>query len=473
MKNQNKRKTRLWAIILMIFILLIFAGFENVEQYSLQNLIDYALQNNDEISQADLDIKKAELDLVIAKAKKFPTISFSVSLSYLTNPIGPISISAGQFGSITTSNGDILIPPEDMIIYEGMENTLYQFKITIDQPIFTWGKIDNAIEVYKLLLSAAKYKKLEKINEIKTKIKIYYHCLYYMDNIIENLNQQKLIIDRIVSISKQSMDNGFITYSDYLQSIVSQKEFEFNYKRIETEREKILNDLKSILNYPEKTELRIDFSEFKEKLKDNEVIFYDLPPDLIELTLQNNLQLKQLDIFKKVIEKQFEIINASGYFKPDIGLRIEISYMGPRFPLIEAGWFTSDDYNITFSLGFSSTIFDANTIQSKIQQAKNEIAKVMVQIEYAYQNITNLLQTIKLKCEVNKAKINYYLSKIEADQQIIISKQDAFDQGEIDEITYFKFKSTLYSDKISLYLEAIDYYTNYFSIESIAQIEFQ
>jgi len=74
----------------------------------------------------------------------------------LTNPIGPISVNTGQFGSIPTSNGDILIPPQDMVVFKGMENTLYQFKLTIDQPIFTWGKIDNSIEIYKLLIEARK-----------------------------------------------------------------------------------------------------------------------------------------------------------------------------------------------------------------------------------------------------------------------------------------------------------------------------
>lgn len=457
---------------IFIFLFLVFFSFNYENDFNLQNLIDFAITNNTEITQLDLDIKKAEFDLSIAKAKKFPSISLSVSLSYLTNPIGPISITAGQFGSISTANGDILIPPEDMIIYQGMENTLYQFKITIDQPIFTWGKIDNAIEVYKLLLDAAKFKKIEKIEEIKTKIKIYYHSLYYLDKIIETLNIQREIVERMVNISKQSYENGFITYSDYLQSIVAQKEFEFNFARVVSEREKAINDIKYLLNYKMEKELKIDYSDFEEKLKNQQIIFYNIPENTYEIALENNIQLKQLQIFKKVVEKQFEIINASGYFKPDIGLRVEISYYGPRFPIFETGWFTQDDYNITISLGLSTPIFDAGSIDAKIKQAKNEIAKILIQIDNAYQNISNLLTSIKLKCDVNKAKIQYYLSKIEADKELIQTKQNAFESGEIDEIEYLKIKSNLYTDLISLYLESIDYYTNYFSIESICGIEF-
>lgn len=464
--------TKILLILIYLIIFLVFFSFDNQHNYNLQGLIDYALANNSEIEQLDLNIKKAEFDLSIAKAKKYPSISLSVSLSYLTNPIGPISITAGQFGSISTSNGDILIPPEDMIIYQGMENTLYQFKITIDQPIFTWGKIDNAIEVYKLLVEVEKLKKIEKIDEIKTKIKIYYHSLYYLEKILQTLNLQREIVERIVNISKQSYENGFITYSDYLQAIVSQKEFEFNFTRVEGERKKAINDLKAILNFPLEKELKIDYSEFEEKLREQKVIFYNIPENLWQFALENNLQLKQLEIFKKVVEKQFEIINASSYLKPDIGLRIEVSYYGPRFPLIETGWFTQDDYNITISLGISTPIFDAGSLEAKIKQAKNEIAKILIQIDYAYQNISNLLESIKLKCEINKAKIDYYLSKIEADKEIIQTKQNAFEEGEIDEIEYLKIKSTMYTDTISLYIESIDYYTNYFSLEVISGLQF-
>lgn len=464
--------TKILLILIYLIIFLVFFSFDNQHNYNLQGLIDYALANNSEIEQLDLNIKKAEFDLSIAKAKKYPSISLSVSLSYLTNPIGPISITAGQFGSISTSNGDILIPPEDMIIYQGMENTLYQFKITIDQPIFTWGKIDNAIEVYKLLVEVEKLKKIEKIDEIKTKIKIYYHSLYYLEKILQTLNLQREIVERIVNISKQSYENGFITYSDYLQAIVSQKEFEFNFTRVEGERKKAINDLKAILNFPLEKELKIDYSEFEEKLREQKVIFYNIPENLWQFALENNLQLKQLEIFKKVVEKQFEIINASSYLKPDIGLRIEVSYYGPRFPLIETGWFTQDDYNITISLGISTPIFDAGSLEAKIKQAKNEIAKILIQIDYAYQNISNLLESIKLKCEINKAKIDYYLSKIEADKEIIQTKQNAFEEGEIDEIEYLKIKSTMYTDTISLFIESIDYYTNYFSLEVISGLQF-
>lgn len=461
--------------IFFIFTLLLFSiisiSFDQSEEYTLQNLIDYAISNNTEITQLDLDIKKAEFDLIIAKAKKFPIISFSVSLSYLTNPIGPVSITAGQFGSITTSNGDILIPPEDMIIFEGMEKTMYQFKITIDQPIFTWGKIDNAIKLYELLVNAAKLKKIEKIYEIKTKIKIYYYCLFYMNNIVDAMDQQKLILDRILNISKQSYDNGFITYSDYLQTIVAHKEFEFNYKRITSEKQKIINDLKSILNFPKDKELKINYNEFEKKLDSSKIKFFSIPSNLWDLALQNNLQLKQLDIFKKVVEKQYEIISSSTYLKPDIGIRIEISYYGPRFPILETGWFTSDDYNITISFGLSAPIYDAGSIEAKIKQSKNELAKVLVQIEYAYQNLSNLLIQMQLKCEVNKAKIEYYLSKIQADNEIIKLKENVFNEGELNEVDFLKFKSNLYTDLISLYLEAIDYYTNYFSMEAICGID--
>ncbi len=452
--------------------LLLFSFNQSEGEFDLNDLIEFSLSNNLELAQIELDIKKAEFDLQIAKAKKFPSISFSVSLSYLTNPIGPISLTAGQLGSIPSSGGDILIPPQDMIIFKGMENTLYQFKLTIDQPLFTWSKIDKAIEVYNLLLISSRLKKLDKINQIKTKIKIYYYSLFYLEKIQKTMEQQKSIIDRLVTISKQSYDNGFITYSEYLQSVVSQKEFEYNYKNVESEKQRLINDLKDLLNYLTQNQLKINYDNFNDIIAEDKLNFQKLPENIFSLALENNIQLKQLDIFKKIVEKQYEIILASGYFKPDIGLRIEISYYGPRFPFLETGWFTANDYNITFSLGLSAPIFDAGSLEAKIQQAKNEISKIFVQIEYAYQNIKSIIESKKLKIEVNKAKLEYLKAKINVDKETLKLKEQAFLDGELQEFEFLKYKLNLFSDQISLYLEAIDYFTNYYSLEILAGVEF-
>ncbi|MCX8058229.1 MAG: TolC family protein [Spirochaetes bacterium] len=462
------------SIFFILFIYFsIFCLSDEVYKFDLQKLINYALNNNIEIKNIDLDIKKAEYDLLIAKAKKYPSISLTVSMSYLSNPIGPISINAGQFGSFLYSGGEILIPPQDTIIYKGMEKTLYQFKLIIDQAIFTWGKIDNSIKIYELLVESAKLKKLEKINEVKTKIKSYYHLIYLMDKVLFYFDEQGKLIERIINLSKKNYENGFITYSEFLQILINQKEFEYNYVKIRNEREKILLELKSVLNYDKDLNIIIDFTELDRKFNINDIesFFYKLPENYKILSIQNSLQLKQLEIFKKIVQLQYEIIKSSSYFKPDLGLRVEISYNGPRIPLVEIGWYTSNDFNITISLGISMLIYDAGTLDYKIKQARNEIEKVIGQLEYSNQYIINFLESLIYKLEINKMKIYYYFSKIIADIELIKSKEFAFQQGELNEIDFLKYKMALCLDNISFYLELMDYYLNYFNLEAFLYIE--
>ena len=144
-------------------------------------LVKSAMENNPELLQLGVEKEQTRIDLKSAKARRFPDIGAEIRLSHLANPMEPISVTAGEYGSYEIpGEGEVLIPPEDLEVFEGMEPMLYEFILTLEQPIFTWGKIRNSIELYKKALGANELNIELKRQEITTSITVYLYSLYFL-----------------------------------------------------------------------------------------------------------------------------------------------------------------------------------------------------------------------------------------------------------------------------------------------------
>ena len=137
----KKKKTLTFLIILLISSSL-FA-----EPYTYEDLLSIMNVNNLELLTQDEVIKTASIDVKDAKGNYSPSIDLTLSGTYMVNPL---------IDRITVSTDDILgplaqqmgVPNNYVTLYDGMENTLYMAQLSITQPIFTWGKITNAVKLY-------------------------------------------------------------------------------------------------------------------------------------------------------------------------------------------------------------------------------------------------------------------------------------------------------------------------------------
>ena len=105
------------------------------------------LKLKEEYSQSLLDVKDAV-------AGFGPTIDLQITGTYLTNvPLDAVYVNIDDIvGAIKWPEG---IKPaatgQRIKLYDGMENTYYNFGLSFQQPIWTWGKLTNAVKLYKLI----------------------------------------------------------------------------------------------------------------------------------------------------------------------------------------------------------------------------------------------------------------------------------------------------------------------------------
>ena len=433
--------------------------------YTVSELAAAAVQNNRELKQLSVEEEKTSVDLRSAKADRFPTVDGQIRLSHIANPIDPISVTAGEFGSYPVAGqDDVLLPPEDIRIYEGMESTMYEFIVSVEQPVFTWGKIRNSISLYQQVLATRRLDIEKKRQELVTTLRIYVYSLHFIREMEDLLFRQRELADRLVYISEKAYENGFILYSELLEARIQAQKINLAENRLKQQKEQAFLDIRHTTLLDDVNYNTLDFSRI-----DTEVSGYILPrrKALLDRALQENMDLKLLGAMKNVADYKLDIAEGKSYLKPDIGLRFELSYGGPRFPLIEPDWFGQDDYNLISTLAFTATFFDGGKLKSEIRMNEAEVKASHYNLQQGKQQIEKFISETLLKLNLHRDNIEYYTLKIDNAREQAALKKTQYDAGSGQESDYLQALIEEYSDRITLQQEKIEFFTNYFTLLNI------
>lgn len=466
------RKGNFQPLLFIFLLMLLFASppaslpaSPVARPYTLEELTEAAVRNNRELRQLEVEEEKTLVDLRSAKAGMFPDIGAEIRLNHIANPIDPITVTAGEFGSYPIAGeGDVLIPPEDVRIYEGMESMFYQFIVSLEQPVFTWGKIRNSIDLYKKVLQTRRLNLEKKREELAATINVYLYSLYFIEKIEELIEEQRKTAERLVFISEKAYENGFIVYSELLEARIQAKEINLAEYELREQKEQILLDLSHTTLIEDLTIKDLDISYVNENTED-----YHLPSSdkLMQAALKNNLDLQVLSSLKEVADYKLEIAEGKGYLKPDIGIRFELSYGGPRFPFVEKDWYGQDEYNLISSIGFVAKIFDGGKLRSEIELNEEEVKASTYDFEQGKQSIEKFIARSLLKLSLYRDNMEYYKLKIESDNEKVALKKTQHDAGAGQESEYLKELINRYADTIKLYQEKIQFFSTYLMLENV------
>ena len=436
------------------------------ETYTARTLYLQALNNNRELAQLRITGNIAKIQGSKAKSSRFPKIDFEAGMAYLTNPMEKISLTMGQLGSYTLPGGEtVLIPPQDVLIYKGMENTYYQFKVTALQPLFTWGKIPLAIELSGLSLQANQINQEKKKREILTEISILVYSLGVMNKIEETLYLQEEVGQRLVQISTENFEGGFILYADLLEAKIQSKQIDIAMAQLTEQRSRLIQRLKRLGGF---TSLSYTQIELPNHLLSPEDLPIPILAPVLKGALENNPDLELLRLLRQVEEKKIRLAEAGGYLKPDIALQLELSYGGPRFPLIEKDWFGQGSHNITSTLGFKTTLFDGGVKAADILEEAQNLENALLQAEEGFLAIEQYISQTILSLDLIKKSMEYQKLKIENSQAQVDLRKTQFEAGTGMEVQYLTAQISLYADIAEYYKMSLDYYSNYAALANAA-----
>ena len=420
---------KLFCILILINFSIILFSQETVNSYTIDELSNQLKINNSELKILNQEYQQSLIDVKNAKAGLGPTIDLTVSGTYFLNPpIDSIVLNVDDIlNSITWPDSmDIKPSGQYLTLYDGMENTFYSFQLDVTQPIYTWGKLKNAIKLYEKVSEIKQLQISSKEKQLQTELNTRIVSLFYLSQIETLLNTQDEYANRLVKISEDAQKNGILLEQDVLEAKISAQQINITQQEI---KEHFFNLLLSIQKMTGNQNLELANINFMP----NENIFYEFANRNRDELFSKALNTTQdtfliLENLEQISQYTTKIAQASVYWKPDFALKLSLGYGGSRFPFLEKDWFRQNDYTTNFTLALKTTVWDGGKKINEIKKSKSkeEIAGVnyddaVLSIKQKLQEQFNVIDLALSKIEYQKLKLQTLDSKIKQQEQLFNS----------------------------------------------------
>lgn len=460
------KKIFLIPMAFLFFSNFIFAQEAEKTKYTLEELENLMKEKNTDLRSAREEYSKSILDYKDAKAGLFPKVEFQASGTYMTNP--PIDAIVLNVDDIVnsmqwTSGYSPVSTGQYITLYEGMENTLYNFQLTLEQPVWTWGKLTDAVKVYDKISQVKKLQLTSKEDELKCQLKTRLNSLVYLNKISELLEEEQSCTKRMLEVAEDAEKNGMLTHIEVVESRMQAKELDIGIEEVKDQIQKQLFELQKLTGIENFT-LDMTENSFNEEelLKLIEKPLEELESLALE---QSTTSLQMLTLLKEINETALQIQKNSVYWKPDFAIQASAGYAGSRLPLFEPNWRRKDDWSLNLSIGMKTTVFDGGKKINAIARAQNEVEDAGINEDAARQTIRKTIQEQYSSAQNSTIKIEYQELKIESLEEKVKQEQMVFDSGYGSETDLLKIKVDLYNAKVEKLRQEITRLVSLYTID--------
>jgi len=413
---------------LLLFLSVLLFGASTQTLYSFEDLINLMENDNADLQKAKQDFVQSTLDVKDAKAGFFPQAVLTATGTYMFNPvIDDITVNVDELLSGISWPAGLKPEPtgQYLKLYDGMENTQYSFTLDITQPVFTWGKLSNAVKLYNEVSDIKKLQLDIKRRQLGTELKTRLASAHYIGQILELLEVQKNYTERLLKISEEAWGQGALLYQDLLDARIQAKEIDIASVEIKDQFASLILGIEKITGLKNLTREQLQF------IPDVETAEYGIQKraELMAKALDDKQEsitilakLEQVGVYSNKIAK------ASVYWKPDLALNLSLGYSGSRFPLIETDWYRKNDYSANATIAIRTTVFDGGKKLNDIKRTQSAYESSQADAEQARttiaQNLTQQFNAVDLslaKIEYQRLKIENFDSKISQEKQLFES----------------------------------------------------
>ena len=410
-------------------LLLLFLFLSHASAVSLKDLNEAAALNNPDLLKLQQEYERSLLDVKDAWAGLGPTVDLQLSGTYMLNP--PVdSIYLNVDDIINSINWPAGTAPSSggqyVKVYDGMEPTLYNFQLSLTQPVFTWGKLENAVKLYKQISEIKNTQYLSQLQNLETEIESRLVGLFYLKRILEILEEEKAYANKLVETSVNAEKSGMLLHQDVVEARIKAKELEIAQQDIE---EQVKNQLLELERTSGITGLTLEDIDYTIDEAEIAAILAWNRDEVEQKALSSEqLSIKMLTQLQEVNRTAEKIAKGYVNWKPDVALQASAGYSGSRFPFVELNWRRKDDYSLNLSLGIKTTVWDGgkklNDVSRKISETKTADINQLDARSTIKQTLNvqwNTADVCTMKIEYQDLKIESVDSKIKQQETIFAS----------------------------------------------------
>lgn len=391
MTNRRFRKSVLShtpTILLSLIISIVYGGLctplhaqQQPITLTLQESLDFAYKNSKSIKIAQENVKLTEGKVDEAIAAMLPNISGTGSYTYFIKPLVVMdeeTISQmqeafkGMFPAMPPGTGAGMPPtqpaagPASPTKIEADEHN-FRASATLQQPLFTWGKLINNYKQAKLNLEAARQGLESAKQQLTFDVTKSFYGVLLAQEFVKVTEEAVGQVEKHLKTANDLFNAGVATNYDVLRASVQLANIRSQLIRAQNALRLAKEGFKMTLGLDLSAEVNVEgkfeYNPAQRKLE-----------EFMELALENRPDLKQLQLQEKAGEKIVSIAKAGN--KPNLALvsSYEANKSG-RWEDDEMDWRgAKQSWNVTLALNIP--IFDGLATRARVKQAKSGLNQI-------------------------------------------------------------------------------------------------
>jgi len=394
MKYLNINKVR--YILIATFCFFSFSSL-SAQEITLEECRVMALANNKRIAIAKQDKERADLVAKAANTNYLPKVS-AEGFAYYDNAKTVMKMNMGELGDLNmklkTSNS-------------------YLGQITVEQPIYTGGKITSANKMSKVGSEIAELsRQLTEDEVILETDKAYWLCIQALE-MRKSAFSYLQTINEFLRVISNAADTGMKSKNDVMKVQVQKNQAELQLSRAENGIRISQMNLFDIIGLPLDSKI-----SFPQSFPENNFILN---------SYASVMARPEYNILKKQIElKKHEKLFVKSDFLPQIGLASYYGYIhGPKLdnePLFNTGSFS-------VILSVKIPLFNWGEGSKKVKAVEREMTMVQLQRDDLIQKMNLELQQAINACNESMLEVKLTLQALKQSEENMRMSRDQYDVG--------------------------------------------
>ena len=366
------------GLFLLPLLFVAVPGMAQTTGLTLEDACALARKNSEEVHLRELAVQKSRRALEEAGSRALPHVDLQASASYLVHPPQGYTVGAGTLGAITPTIpagtlgpapiplGSFAIPPQDFAV-GAQQHNYFTATASLSQPLFTWGKIRNAIDLASLEVESAGTDLLAQQRDIDREVhRAYFGVLLARDSETV-LRRIRDTAAEIAADRQKSFDQGTINRETVLDARANLASIEAKLSEAEQSEATALESLGLLTGTEPKVEdfatgfrtqfPLLDEQSLREKTRASS-------PSLAASRTRISQAGKKL-----AMEKGGELLH------PDVSLGLQLDFLGQEdLPFSAWNWNnTTWDWDLVISLGVKMSVFDGLASLQRVRQAEKDV----------------------------------------------------------------------------------------------------
>ena len=386
--------------VLLIGVMLLTgsAAFAQGKQWTLQDCIDYAMENNITLLKSQLQKKTATEELKGAKAALLPTLSASTNQSLGYQPWKDTGMSYVTNGTVNTK--------VDKTSYNG------SYSLSGQWTVWNGNRNINTIKLDQLSEEQAELQSQETANSIQERIAQIFAQILYLDESVKVSEQTLETSKKNEERGQEMLEVGKMSKADLAQLSAQRANDEYAIVEAKSQLMNYKLQLKQLLEITDEEQFDVAIPEISDAY-----IMAEIPSlqSVYEQALMSRPEIERLQLSIKSSEVSVSIAKAG--WLPSVNLTGGITTSTNS--LSSNGWGSQMKSNVNSSLGLGVTvpIYDGRSTKTSVNKAKINQLQAQLNLLDQQKTLYSDIQQFWLNAWTNQQKYQAAKSSVESAQQ--------------------------------------------------------